>query len=172
MKRKGQGSGVFQLLISAVVAIAILGVLLGILNLISPPGQKVSVIARDKLSQAKTSQGTVIPSEKIKVVADDVISYTVGGPELGIERENVCVTVGADLSNLFSHNKGVLRFKGNSARDVKVMAFCLDDTYSKVREAFGIQVDGLTSSSPSKECVKTPPSNEPDVYCIIGIISG
>ena len=69
MKRKGQGSGVFQLLISAVVAIAILGVLLGILNLISPPGQKVPVIARDKLSQAKTSQGTPIISEKIKVVA-------------------------------------------------------------------------------------------------------
>ncbi|MFH0955359.1 MAG: hypothetical protein V1777_04620 [Candidatus Micrarchaeota archaeon] len=171
VNRKGQGSGVFQLLISAVIAIAILGVLLGILNLISPPGQKVAVIARDKLSQAKTSQGTMITSEKIKVVADDVVSYTVGGPELGIDNKQVGTAVDAALTGFFNHTNGVLRYTGNSARDVKVVAFCLDDTRVNVIKSFSDQL-GIATMPISNVKWATGAPTTANVYCIIGIVKG
>ena len=60
---KGQAFDTFKLLIAAVVAIAILGILLQILNLIKPPGADPQTMIRQQLQTAYSTIGSVTVSD-------------------------------------------------------------------------------------------------------------
>ncbi len=68
---KGQAFDTFKLLIAAVVAIAILGILLQILNLIKPPGADPETIIQQQLQKAYGHIGSV-------TVSDGKASFTKG----------------------------------------------------------------------------------------------
>lgn len=60
--RKGQAFDTFKLMIAAVIAVAILGILLGILGGISPPGADPASIIKEQLSKAYQFQKSVFVS--------------------------------------------------------------------------------------------------------------
>ncbi len=167
LNQAGQGSGVFQLLISAVVAMAILGVLLGILGIITPPGQDIAVIARDNLSQAFTKQGVLITSGKINIAKGASITHTVGGPELGIPDTSIGTASDSTLGTVFENDAGVLTYNSSSAMAVRIRAYCYwdgDDTDDKVM-GLGVGFDTVTWPNGLE-----PSDNE--VSCIVGITKG
>jgi len=59
---KGQAFDTFKLMIAAVIAVAILGILLGILGGISPPGADPASIIREQLSKANQFPGSIFVS--------------------------------------------------------------------------------------------------------------
>lgn len=60
--RKGQAFDTFKLMIAAVVAVAILGILMGILSQITIPGQSFDDTAKTLLTKAVSSPGVKYPS--------------------------------------------------------------------------------------------------------------
>lgn len=60
---KGQAFDTFKLLIAAVVAVTILGILLGILNLVKPPGTEPGNLISQKLQMAAAAIGSTYVSE-------------------------------------------------------------------------------------------------------------
>ena len=60
--QKGQAFDTFKLMIAAVVAVAILGILLGILGGISTPGQGFDDTAKQLITRATNSPGAIYPS--------------------------------------------------------------------------------------------------------------
>ncbi len=171
MNQKGQGSGVFQLLISAVVAMAILGVLLGILGIITPPGQDIAVIARDNLSQAFTKQGVLITSGKINITKGASITSTSGGPELGIPDTHICTGVDEALGDSFDNttNEGVLNYNGSSAVAVRVRAYCYWDATQLQTKIQGLGI-GMTGTL---NCPGDYPfSTTTEIGCVVGITKG
>jgi hypothetical protein len=173
LNRKGQGSGVFQLLISAVVAMAILGVLLGILGIITPPGQDMAVIARDNLSQAFTKQGTVITSGKINISKGAPLTSTVGGPDLGIDSSQVCLTVDNDLESLFNiPTPGSLSYIGSSSTAVRVRAYCFWDASTfeeQVTQNLGLGLDNFSTGS---NCPSNFENGTRDIACLVALTKG
>lgn len=166
LDQKGQGSGVFQLLISAVVAMAILGVLLGILGIITPPGQDIAVIARENLGQAFNKQGVLITSGKINIAKGASITNTVGGPELGIPDTQIGTASDSTVTGL-GNNDGVLMYSGASSLAVRVRAYCYwlsQDIETKITQ-LGIGLDTVTWPG------GTIPPNDL-VACVIGITKG
>ena len=59
---KGQAFDTFKLMIAAVIAVAILGILLGILGSIQPPGGDPATITGDQLSKAYQFPGSIFAS--------------------------------------------------------------------------------------------------------------
>jgi len=168
MNQKGQGSGVFQLLISAVVAMAILGVLLGILGIITPPGQDIAVIARDNLSQAFTKQGVLITSGKINITKGASITNTVGGPELGVPDTHICTGVDSTLTGFNNDaSPGVLTYNGSSSLAVRVRAYCYWDATQ-----LGDKVSALGINMDSINCPGDYPTGNTDIGCVVGLTKG
>lgn len=166
LNQVGQGSGVFQLLISAVVAMAILGVLLGILGIITPPGQDIAVIARDNISQAFTKQGVLITSGKINIAKGASITNTVGGPELGIPDTQIGTASDSTIAGL-TNTDGVLLYNGSSSLAVRVRAYCYwlsQDIETKITD-LGIGLDTISWPSGTAPPIDT-------VACVVGITKG
>ena len=130
--QSGQGSGVFQLLISAVVAMAILGVLLNILGVINVTGsQDASTTAKNTLEQAYNNIGTPKTSTKIQMKKDDIISSVgVAGRELGISPAQVLLGYATPLEGLIdledASEGAILTYKSSSARDIRIASICDD----------------------------------------------
>lgn len=141
MNQKGQGSGVFQLLISAVVAMAILGVLLSILGVINIQGsQDAANTARNTLKEAWNNQENSKTSPKIQFKKTDIITGRgAAGPDLGLDYKDVCVGIADDLDadGIFAVSGSVVTYTGTNARDVKIGAVCTT----------GDQLEGFVTST-------------------------
>ncbi len=170
LSQRGQGSSVFQLLIAAVVAVAILGVLLNMIGVIKPPGSgDAASVAKEKLKEAYSNKGTPRVSEKIQVRRDSgiITPQGVAGYELGIEASRVCLGVTRDLSTQFGNpSDPVLQYESSTARDVKVVAVCstgndLEDYVTNTLSSWDIE-DVICSDSPS--------SYPNDDWCFVGVI--
>lgn len=76
--RKGQAFDTFKLMIAAVIAVAILGILLGILGGITTPGQSFDDTAKQLLTKAVQSPGAVFPSAgEVQFQKDSIFPATI-----------------------------------------------------------------------------------------------
>ena len=68
---RGQSFDVFKLLIAAVIAVAILGILLAIIEQIIPPGQEAVNVAKQQLNSALLSPCAPLPSDTVSFKAGE-----------------------------------------------------------------------------------------------------
>jgi hypothetical protein len=126
MNQRGQASSVFNLLIAAIVAISILGVLLGIIKI---PGfdKKPDKEAQSVLKQAISTRYTSQISADVqwpKNTAITALSLSEAAGE--IDDTHICVTAGdfiSDTANWVSDGKSV-EYKGPQAVKSKIAAYC------------------------------------------------
>lgn len=128
--QKGQGSSVFQLLIAAVVALAILGVLLSIIGGLPNVNQDPIKAARTALKDAVTTQGAPAYSPKVTLTEAKTIftSRAVTPEDLGVPPERVCVGVEKSLKSSFKETTPgkILTYKGSGSLQVVIGALCDD----------------------------------------------
>lgn len=131
MNQTGQGSSVFQLLIAAVVALAILGILINILYNITPLNQDPTNSARTTLKTAVTVQGAPTYSPKVSLTEGKTVftSRGVTPDDLGVPPERVCIGFDKSLKSSFtkpSENDpgSVLTYTGSGSQNVAIGAIC------------------------------------------------
>jgi hypothetical protein len=165
---RGQGSSVFQLLIAAVVAVAILGVLLNILGVIKTPGSgDAASVAKQKLQEAFQNPGTPKVSEKVQMKKDSVITGVgVVGTDLGISSEEVCLGAADDLSALITVSGSVMTYNSSTSREVKVMAVCHPDA-ANLRNYITNDLAAYNISDMSGNC-----ESATGIACFVGVIKG
>ncbi|MBU1930051.1 hypothetical protein KJ972_00955 [Candidatus Micrarchaeota archaeon] len=170
MNSKGQGSGVFQLLIAAVVALAILGVLLGIIGGLPPLGSQDPIEAsRNGLKDAFTQVGSPQFSSKVTITKDTVFTPRGVAPrELGISIDHVCVGVAKALGDSFSitdeFTPDAIVYSGSRSLDVKIGAICEtgDDIDAAANDVFQGAIDDFDN-----DCEDNGSS---ETYCVVAIL--
>lgn len=176
MNAKGQGSGVFQLLISAIVALAILGVLMGILGILPNflGGQDVTDTARNLLKDAYNQVGTKT-SGKIKISKDTSITNKgVAGINSGIESKQVCVGVSSSLADIVDVSSGsdaaAMRYTAAADREVRLGAHCTpSDEFANDIGSSGVL--GLAGwDIVESECPGNIDSSNSTISCIIVLL--
>ncbi len=128
MNQKGQEFSVFKLLISAIVAIAILGILITLLNpdWFNPKGEP-SKIAENVLRNADKTVYQEFVSDEVVFGEDHTISSRTLGEELDLERQQVCLTLLEDLeSKGFAINgeKSLISYSRDTSSRVKIVGLC------------------------------------------------
>ena len=120
---RGQAFDTFKLMIAAVVAVAILGILLGILGGISTPGQGFTPTAKQLITQATQNPGQTFPSagevnfKKDSIIPAKVFQTASGG-------KPVKFIVNNSLKNLCSNTGDSLRI--NNHFNSRIYACCGD----------------------------------------------
>lgn len=103
--RKGQAFDTFKLMIAAVVAVAILGILMTILLQITIPGQSFDDTARNLLTKAVGAPGIVYPSTGDITFVKDAIypgtafEDTTGGTVVEFKCDNIGLCEPGDLGS-------------------------------------------------------------------------
>ncbi len=176
--QKGQGSSVFQLLVSAVVALAILGVLLGIIGGLPIFGSEDPITAsRNALKSAYNQKGSPAFSSNVKLSKDKVFTQAGVTPEdLGVDRRKVCIGYseevggGGGSSRIFEQTRPgpTLAYLPSQARSVKIGALCMDgqDLADEI-DTLGWNLEGSLSSP---QCHATAGDGASQTYCIIAIL--
>ncbi|MCX8190224.1 MAG: hypothetical protein N3F05_03290 [Candidatus Diapherotrites archaeon] len=99
MNYRGQSFSTFQLLISAIIALAILTILLYILGLIKPPStSEPNKIIAEVLNNAHKSKSTPLSGKIVFSKRDGYITITtqaiLGNSDVGIESKQICLSPG------------------------------------------------------------------------------
>src|SRR3989338_4149871 len=132
LNQTGQGSSVFQLLIAAVVAIAILSVLFGVLDLAKffNVGQDPTTAAAETLKGAYTAPSNIKSSRTSLFNFDTTLNVkgiaaaAKGGPQA----DDLCLTLGDFATNNrgfeFITDGKALRYKGSSPAQARIDVIC------------------------------------------------
>jgi len=133
MNSKAQASSTFQLLISAIVAIAILTILMQVLGIIPglfPTGDPAEK-AKNLIVKAYNNPATQV-SEKVTFAKKTTLlaSGIAEGSGIGIEASQICFLSGDfEGSNTFTVEPQKIVYKGTTSKDVKLVAVCDDKTH-------------------------------------------
>ncbi len=147
--QRGQGSSVFQLLIAAVVALAILGVLMQVLGLINVGvGQEPPKAASDMLKSAVASPATLKTSGTVSFKNGSALNVRAISidAQTGVRPENLCLSLG-DFEN---DNRGfedllgggqTIKYTGTANQNVKLDVLCDfgQDELEATLESYGLE---------------------------------
>jgi len=131
---RAQASSVFQLLISAIVAAAVLMILLQVLGIINfgfnqDPAKAASDLLKDAWNNPatiKTSTSNVTFTTALKQINSIALAQ---GSKVGIASEQICLSLG-DFSekdnSLFVKNESgnAISYTGSSNKDARLSVFC------------------------------------------------
>jgi hypothetical protein len=110
---KGQAFDTFKLMIAAVIAVAILGILLGILGGISLPGADPASIMKEQLSKANQFPGSIFVSateanfQSGVTYVESSFIVTIGGTG------NIEFICGSDFDKVCNSDKGLVSISGS-----------------------------------------------------------
>ncbi len=123
--QKGQAFSVFQLLIAAVVALAILGLLMSIIGGLSFTASKEpDQVSKDLLRSAINGQFTgkvedaTFTSKKNEINTDSLAQVTQTGAQ------DIAVCVDDELSGQFTHDNRSILYTGSSDLTVRIIGYC------------------------------------------------
>ncbi len=170
---KGQAFSTFQLLIAAVVALALLGVLMPIIGGINPAGGNITDSVKEKIKSNQDLPGTITLTESIKVssktqgtVATDAI--TDGS---GMDPESVKFIVPSKYSSDFgvSSDGQILQIKKSERINYKFGVLCHRDAErldnfitsssslsNNILSELDITESGFESTNSSRVCIVFP----------------
>jgi len=149
---KGQEFSVFKLLISAVIAVVILGLLLSIINSIGlisgaepqkEAGNTVKAIMRDNATIKASTEVTF--DNKNRIINASGISSASGGV---LQPNEVCISAGQFTGNtswVTGEGGSFLEYKGSSAINAVVIAAC--DNVATINDTYGGDVSESKSSN-------------------------
>ena len=122
---QGQAFSVFKLLISAIVAFAVLSILLTILP--NPRfGRDPGDIAKSMISERLRNPGALARSDVITFETDSALAPSALTEGTGITRQQVCISMGEYASDEsdFSFVGKALYYQGTSPLDARISVMC------------------------------------------------
>lgn len=172
MDSKAQASSVFNLLISAVVALAVLAILLAILAPVffpNDPAKKVPPVLKDAFSgigSIKTTETVTFESTYSNLNSTGIANAS----GVGITPNQICLSLG-DLSTesaIFeiTNERNSINFKGSGKKDARISIYC----YSGKEMVSSIEV--LGSSGIKAEWADGCPcvnSENEEVCCLVAL---
>ncbi len=175
MDQKGQTFDVFKLLISAVIAIAILVILMNILGGIPGIGSdNPEKLAEDTVRGKLNSIGSPGFVNKVVFKKDDTISArSIALKSEALSEGQVCVLVGSKTPNNKSFEETapgkIITYAGEGQQQTRLMVLCdresdIEDTLRnyKFTDKFGI--------SPNR-CNPAPSTSGSQKFCLVAIVS-
>ena len=128
MNQKGQSFDVFQLLIAAVVAIAIMGILFGVLGqVITTPGGDIGSDIRTMIKKG-ANDGYASPQNNLKVTiaAGTTITPANVVKDTDITADQLCISTGDfGTDALFDAKEtGAITYTGSSSRKIGISVLC------------------------------------------------
>lgn len=167
---KGQAASTFQLLIAAIVAIAILGVLMGILGIIpKPPGQEPIAAATEVLNKASTtSMATPVVSKEATFNKDypTLAAVSLAKGDVGITENQINLSLGFFKDKAAGFTKPtekVITYTGTSKK-VKIGALCATGCGELNRLAD--EVFTIPGDSSAYQC-----TCEDEICCVVYLLS-
>lgn len=133
MNSRGQAFSAFQLLISAVVAVAVLGVIMTILGIVEPPTQDPSGAAVSTLQTLINQPGTLQNTETVIFQKNSTISAEALADQVSLTPTQIILDLGVfkdDSSQRFklfgdeTSGKTVLQWQGELSREAKLAVLC------------------------------------------------
>ena len=163
LNKKGQAFSTFQLLIAAVVALALLGVLLPIImknvNIGGNPEESAQTLIRSQVN----SVGSLRYTDEVKFKDGDSISAAALAEGTGLSRQQVCVV---NPGTSFTGGGATITYDSSSTLSYQIGVFCdyydeiddsLDDFEDEMPEDLGVCEDRFDSDfSSEKVCIVFP----------------
>ena len=142
-KEKGQAFSTFQLLIAAVVALALLAVLLPLLK--SPNiGNSATKLTQDLLKSQQQNIGALRYTQKVTMKANDTMAVSGLTQNTGIDVDQVSIVVPEELSSSFTvANNKVLKYSKTSKGTYIIGVLCDN------QDAFDASVGNYSTEIPS-----------------------
>ena len=147
-KEKGQAFSTFQLLIAAVVALALLAVLLPLLK--SPNiGNSATKLTQDLLKSQQQNIGALRYTQKVTMKANDTMAVSGLTQNTGIDVDQVSIVVPEELSSSFTvANNKVLKYSKTSKGTYIIGVLCDN------QDAFDASVGNYSTEIPSSASVR------------------
>lgn len=142
MDSKGQAYSAFKLMIAAVVALAILGILMGILQTLPNMTQsQPSPAAIDLIKQAKNQYATPLVKAVTFSSKDKIINgKTVAGSSGGLSQDQICMSLGdapendsSGFSLIAGSKNHIIQYNGSTNKDMEIVVIC-DRTLDELDE--------------------------------------
>lgn len=130
MDNRGQAFSAFQLLISAVVAVAILAIIMSILGLIPRPSQDPTQAVGSVLQNVVNSPGTLLETTSVIFSKNTTIASETLATGVGLDPSQICLDRGEYENEasfkLLGGDSGnqVLQWAGTNERQAKIAVLC------------------------------------------------
>jgi len=162
LNKKGQASSTFQLLIAAIVALAILGVLIAVIGNINPGSNDVKTTTNQLLSQQINNPGARQCTSPVRFQRNTTLAVEGITNRTGLDSEQVFFNTEIDPINNFSNSDGkILNYTGSSDRTVSLCIICSNDGKTGLEDILGRYDDISNVDYPSDL------PNTGDTVCII-----
>lgn len=178
LSSRGQSFDVFQLLIAAIVAGAILVILLNIITIITPPG---SNIAADATSLVKTgltsSYGSPVHKSRLTIESQGILSPVTIAKETDISASDICVSAGdfMDQETLFKPvGRGGIQYLGSGKKQIGLNVVCgrgqdLADGLGYISNYDSGWLANCGGDGGSWECDPTANSTSNQTCCVVAL---
>lgn len=167
MNNKAQSFSVFQLVISAVIAVAILAVLLGVMSSMQLINTDPDSAMGDTLSKAAGAYGSSIRTENMTFAQGTSVSAATLAESAGLDPNQICFSLGkyenGDFEILSVGDRQTLEYDGRTAKNISAYVVC-DLSQDNLEEYLGASstLEPLTGGS-IDECG----CPDDDVCCVI-----
>lgn len=157
MDEGGQAFSAFQLLISAVVAVAILGILMAILGMINPPTQNPTEAAKSLLQGLVNAPGTLQETAPVIFAQNTTISSEALVTAVNLDPSQACLDLGEyeddERFKLLQGSGGeVIQWTGVSERKAKIAIVCAMSGPNLEDYVDNVYDDSLTEPDPPCDC--------------------
>lgn len=172
LTKKGQASSTFQLLIAAVVALAILGVLITVISKVNPNVTNITTSTNQLLQQQVSNPGARGCTEKVTFKQNSTLSAEGITRNTGLDTKQIFFTnkvdeidnfyvVGGSLdrgSNESVDGGRILEYRGSGSKDVTICVLCSGsggDGLKSAMDDYGLNIGNAIPEyiSPSGESV-------------------
>ncbi len=125
LNNKGQEFSVFQLIISAIVAVAVLGVLLTLMGTVIGPGKDPIDATKALVSSLIDKSGSLSKTDPVSFDKDKTISASAIADPISVDKGSICFSVGAYQPKFSTGATGNhLAYTGSTPFTVKIQAIC------------------------------------------------
>lgn len=138
LTKKGQASSTFQLLIAAIVALAILGVLISVIGGINTVSGDAKTAATQKLKTQMQNPGSVDCTDAVTFKKANTLAAEGVTKDTGLDPEQVFFT--NEIDNISNFNatgnaKAILKYTGTSSKRVVLCVLCSSNGKTGLDEA-------------------------------------
>ena len=171
LTKKGQASSTFQLLIAAIVALAILGVLISVIGGINTVSGDAKTAATQKLKTQMQNPGAVDCTDPVTFKKGNTLAAEGITKDTGLDPQQVFFTNMVDSVTNFPepiNKKTVLKYTGTSSKRVVLCIICSDNGKTGLISALeGNEITTLTESDFPDTTGDNAYPNEGETGCVI-----
>jgi len=155
LTKKGQASSTFQLLIAAIVALAILGVLISVIGGINTVSGDAKTAVTQKLKTQMNNPGAIDCTDQVTFKKGTSLAAEGVTKETGLSSNQVFFS--NEVDNMQSSfeviglDKSVLKYLGTSSKKVVLCVLCSDNGGTGLEESISTYSLEISSPSPAIE---------------------